>query len=178
MNRTRLLLNLVAARHPHGPMPARQWIYAEEVRVNTGFGADRDLPMGHPVRIGWEQRIDAFAIHCWESRKYERVAYEVKISRTDLRRELVQSEKAAAAMALSNRFYLVLDHDVTYDDLEIPDEWGILQLRIPDPPLPYGSVQEDVDERSNLRTSVRAPWRNTEKPGFGFMLSLARRVHR
>ncbi len=178
MNRTRLMLDLVAARHPHGPMPSRQWIFAEEVRINTGFGGDRDLSLGDPVRIGWEQRIDAYAIHCWESRRHERVAYEVKATRADLRRDLEQPAKQDAALALSNRFYLVLDHKVRYDNLTLPDAWGVMVLTYPDPTIWDGEQSDQWDHKAKLRKVREAPWRNTDKPGFGFMVSLARRVHR
>ncbi len=170
-NRTRLILDLLAAKHSaQGNGLAREWVFAEELRINTGFGPDTTLPMDHPARIGWEQRIDAYAMHTWPSQRYQRIAYEVKVSRSDLRRELEQPAKQDAALALSNELYLVLDHDVRYDDLKVPEEWGVMVLAYRQPTL--------LDEagRARLKTVRKASYRDTEQPGFGFMLSLARNV--
>jgi len=52
--------------------------------------------------------IDALAIHCWRGRgkvPHERVAYEVKVSRSDVRREIARPYKRAGAMAIADRFY-------------------------------------------------------------------------
>ena len=177
MNRTRLILDKLRARHGRRPgsVPAAAWLYAEEVRMNTGFGPDTSLPIGHPARIGWEQRIDAYAMHTWPSQQYRRIAYEVKATRSDLRRELEQPGKWDAALAVSNLLYLVLDHDVRYDDLPLPSTWGIMQLRYPQPTL--GDASAAVDDTQAKLVKVRdAQWRGTDRPGFGFMLSLARNL--
>jgi hypothetical protein len=176
VNRTRLILDLLRARHDaRGNGLARQWVYAEEVRMNTGFGPDTSLPLSHPVRVGWEQRIDAYAMHTWPSAQYRRIAYEVKVTRSDLRRELEQPGKQDAALAVSNLLYLVLDHDIRYDDLPVPITWGIMQLRYPQPTLGDASAAVD-DTRAKLVTVRKAQRRDTDHPGFGFMLSLARNL--
>lgn len=178
MNRTRLILGLLSAKHSAlGNGLARKWIYAEEVRFNTGFGPDTSLPFDDPVRIGWEQRIDAYAMHTWPSQEYRRIAYEVKVTRSDLRRELEQPDKQDAALAVSNYLYLVLDHDVRYDDLEMPEEWGVMVVTYPEPKLLDDHPDDDSwDARARLKTVRKAPRRDTAKPGFGFMLSLVRNV--
>lgn len=114
--------------------------------------------MEEAVRIGAEQRIDAFALHTWPSKKYRRVAYEVKVSRTDLKRELDRPFKCAAALALSNEFYLVCDEEVDIAGFSLPQEWGIMRFS------------------GSIRTTVRAPWRDTPLPPYSFMLSLARNL--
>ncbi len=177
MNRTRLILDKLRARHnAHGNGLARQWLYAEEVRMNTGFGPDTSLPTGHPVRIGWEQRIDAYAMHTWPSQQYRRIAYEVKVTRSDLRRELEQPGKQDAALAVSNLLYLVLDHELRYDDLPVPPAWGIMQLRYPADELPMAEKPTAGNKRARLVIVREAQWRGTDLPGFGFMLSLARNL--
>ncbi len=42
----------------------------------------------------------------------------------------------------------------------------------------YLAAKEEWDKHAKLRKIREAPRRATDKPGFGFMLSLARRVHR
>ncbi len=116
MNVTRLILDALRKRHdePRNGL-SRAWIYAEEVRVSTGFTYGRhrgEELVEEAIRLGGEQSIDAFAFHIWPSKKYRRVAYEVKASRSDLKRELDQPHKCAAALALSNEFYLVAPTDV------------------------------------------------------------------
>ncbi len=177
MNRTRLLLDKLRARHDtRGNGLARQWLYAEEVRMNTGFAPDTSLPAGDPVRIGWEQRIDAYALHTWPSQQYRRIAYEVKVTRSDLRRELEHPAKQDAALAVSNLLYLVLDYDVRYDDLTVPPAWGIMQLRYPQQSFDEKDGTPASDRRATLVIVRDAQWRGTDRPGFGFMLSLARNL--
>ena len=178
MNRTRLILDLLRARHEGRNVGlAREWLFAEEVRMHTGFAPDTSLPLAHPVRVGWEQRIDAYAMHTWPSQRYRRVAYEVKATRSDLRRELDQPAKQDAALSVSNALYLVLDHNIRYDDLPVPPAWGVMQVRYPQPELSDDEPgTESWDARAELVTVRDAQWRDTDPPGFGFMLSLARNL--
>jgi hypothetical protein len=134
-------------------------VYAEEVRVAPGWSHhQRDDQTADAIRVAAEQRLDAFALHTWPSEKWRRVAYEVKTSTADLRRELAQPDKCAAALALSNEFYLLAGPEVEVPD-ELPDEWGVLVL--------WGD---------RLVTTRKAPWRDTELPPYSFMLSLARNL--
>ncbi|KKL83792.1 hypothetical protein LCGC14_1971250, partial [marine sediment metagenome] len=127
MNPTRLILDALRLRHVQ-PFngTSRAWVYAEEVRVGTGWRTVPGDEMDDAVRLGVEQRIDAFAFHTWPSKRYKRVAYEVKASRSDLKRELNQPYKCAAALALSNEFYLVAPTDVL-EGFTLPDEWGVIE---------------------------------------------------
>ena len=176
MNLTRLILDALRKRHDEQRNGlSRAWIYAEEVRVSTGFThLASDGQIEEAIRLGGEQSIDAFAFHTWPSKKYRRVAYEVKASRSDLKRELDQPHKCAAALALSNEFYLVAPTDVL-DGFTIPDEWGIIEwtttaqqrLIAPDEYEPIAG---------KLRSTRSAPWRDTPLPPYSFMLSLARNL--
>lgn len=158
MNPTRRLLDLLRARHEEPSNgSSRAWIYAEEVRVSTGF-ARMTADISGPISYGAEQRIDAFALHTWRSQRHRRVAYEVKVTTSDLRRELAQPDKCAAALALSNEFYLVAAPEVNVP-AQLPDGWGVMVL-----------------EGGRLTTTRKAPWRDTELPPYGFMLSLARNL--
>ena len=145
---------------------SRAWIFASEVRVGTGFYTHiEDYTVDKAIRNATEQRIDAFAFNVWPSTQFERRAYEIKVSKTDLEHELASPEKSAAALALSNRFFLVVPQslirhvvDLDLDD-QIPPEWGIITV-----------------ENSLLRISKRAHWRNTPNPPHNFMLSVCRNL--
>lgn len=53
--------------------------------------------------------IDVLAVSAWSSvGKYARVGYEVKVSRSDLRRELLRPSKRASNVAWCNEFYLAV----------------------------------------------------------------------
>lgn len=65
--------------------------------------------------------IDGLALHCWagsSKARYERIGYEVKVSRSDFRREIRNPLKRAGAMAIVDRFYfacpegLIAAHEV------------------------------------------------------------------
>ena len=158
-NQTRAILNALRKRHDEPRNGnSRAWVYVEEIRVSTGFGIPAERKQGEPWRIPGEQRIDAFALHTWPSKKYRRVAYEIKASRSDLRRELDQPWKCEAALALSNEFYLVCDDELDLTEFDLPSEWGIMRFD------------------GSIRKTVQAPWRDTPLPPYSFMLSLARNL--
>jgi hypothetical protein len=129
--------------------------------VSTGFGPSVGWTPGQGFRFPGEQRIDAFALHTWPSKKYRRVAYEVKASRSDLKRELDQWQKSQAALALSNEFYLICPNDILLGGITdyVPEAWGI----------------QTFDE-GQFRTLRKAPWREAPFPPYSFMLSLARNL--
>jgi hypothetical protein len=162
MNLTDLILSALRKRHdePRNGL-SRAWVYAEEVRVSTGFGPAAGWAPGQPFRFPGDQRIDAFALHTWPSKKYRRVAYEVKASRFDLKRELDQPHKCAAALALSNEFYLVAPTDVLIGGItdNFPETWGVMSYH-----------------KGRITTIKRALWRDTPLPPYSFMLSLARNL--
>lgn len=142
----------------NGGTPA--WVYVEEVRVSTGFTGVFPAGTDKAIRDGWEQRIDAFAIHSWPSKRFVRRAYEIKASTSDLRRELSQPDKCAAALALSNEFYLVAGPAVKVLLKDLPEAWGVIR----------------ISETGESRVTREAPWRDTPTPPFRFMLSIARNL--
>lgn len=52
--------------------------------------------------------IDLLAISAWGSSKFARIGYEIKISRSDYRRELLKPSKRVVARALCNQFYMAV----------------------------------------------------------------------
>ena len=166
-NETRHVLDVLRRWHDLQPGngPSKPWVYAEEVRVAPGFG----YGLGYGGKRGsyprelmgaGEQRIDAYAAHTWPSKKGLRVAYEVKVTMADLRSELRNEGKADAALFLSNEFYLVAPDSMRFLLTDIPAEWGVKR----------------VSKYGNLRTTRKAPYRDTPLPPYSFMLSLARRL--
>lgn len=143
---------LKALRKRHQP-PA--WVFVEELRIGTGWSGG--LWDFDGTAISAEQRIDAWAIHCWKSKKYRRVAYEVKVYRSDWLKELKNPRKRRAAMAISNYFYFAAPEGLIKPE-EVPDGCGLVEVR---------SDQLHV-------TTIRAKWRETVKPTWPFIASLAR----
>lgn len=73
--------------------------------------------------------IDALAIHCWQGKKpfFERVGYEVKVSRSDFLRELKNPRKREPAMAIVDRFYFAAPWGLIKLD-EVPEGCGLIQV--------------------------------------------------
>lgn len=77
------------------------------------------------------RNIDLLAFSAWASQgKYARVGYEVKVSRSDLRSELLNPYKRAANVAWCNEFYLAVpkglltDDELAFDEPEwTPEDW-------------------------------------------------------
>ncbi len=173
--KTQQILSALRQRHMNeqGNGLSKTWVYAEEVRVSTGFSSNaaywRKLQKSqaayqdqYPTELlgAGEQRIDAFALHTWPSKAGLRIAYEVKASTADLRKELSDESKSAAARFLSNQFYLVVHTDARLVLADIPNEWGVIRY----------------DPSKGLRQTKAAPLRETDLPPYSFMLSLARNL--
>ncbi len=83
-----------------------------ELRNGTGFSRS-------------DRYLDAMAMDTWPSGGLLRVAYEIKISRSDFLRELAKPEKRAWGVEVSNQFWFVCAPDVAKPE-EIPDGCGLL----------------------------------------------------
>lgn len=88
--------------------PAHAWLY--EVRNGTGYGKR-------------ERYADAMVISCYPSRGIWAAGIEVKVARSDWRRELDDPGKAAEIMRWCDYWYLVTPPDVVRDG-EVPETWG------------------------------------------------------
>lgn len=98
---------------------APRWAFLEQVANGTGFGASR-----------W---IDGFALSLWPSMGFEAHAIEVKVSRSDWRRELAAPEKMDAIGKQCHRVWLAAPVGVLPVD-EVPTMWGILEVEDPTKP--------------------------------------------
>lgn len=132
------------------------WIKIEELRVGTGYGKDK------------EQRLDVFIIS--QGRGHERIALEVKISRSDFLREIKQPLKRRPGLRFGNRFYFYAPKGMI-QPTEIPPECGLLEF---DPTgSPYYS-----SHTPRLAETVVAPWRDVFPPSWSFLVSVYRNVQR
>lgn len=112
-----------------------------------------------PTRTGGAaQRLDFFAMNLWESNKYIRVAYEIKVSRSDFLREMDQPQKRADAERLANQCFFVTPAGLVKPD-EIPQGWGLLEAT-----------------KAGLRRKKVAQQRVIDPPPIWFVASLARRT--
>jgi hypothetical protein len=108
------VLDLLRSRHAKTSGNGPEWAYLEHVRDAAGFDAKRT--------------IDALALHLWPSRGHEMHAFEVKVSRSDWRRELADPAKADGWCAIVDRFWIVAPRGVVPPE-EIPAAWGLLETR-------------------------------------------------
>jgi len=106
-----------------------------------------------------EKYIDLLVLYCHASKRYERAAYEVKVSRRDFNRELRKPLKRWVGMLFTNRFYFAAPEGLIKRS-EVPDDCGLVE----------------VDESGAAKVSIKAPWRESRQPTWPFVVSLARRV--
>lgn len=109
------------------PMPEHVVLFevpVDGVRRFTGVN-DAGVPWAHeqPVR----RRIDAVAVGMWRGTNHLIHGFEIKVSRADLLAELKDPDKAAPAIALVDRWWLVLgDAKILKDTDEVPSGWGVM----------------------------------------------------
>lgn len=139
---TKTVMKTLANMHD----PAK-WAFFEELRIGTGFGKDS------------EQRLDAWAVHYYPSKRNVARCYEVKTSRSDFLSEMKKPKKRRAGLRLSNEFFFVAPAKMLKIE-EIPPECGLME----------------VYEDGKIATRIKAPYRDTVPPTFLFMASVCRRI--
>lgn len=148
---------IAALRHCHRPP---EWVFFDELRAGTGYAADA------------EKRLDAWAIRCYKTALkrgqptgHVRVAYEVKVSRSDWLRELKSHglfgnrPKRDKALSLCNLFYFAVPAYMV-KPIEVPEDSGLVYVHSD------GSVEIVKD----------APWRDAQPPSLSFLAAVARRA--
>lgn len=113
------------------------------------------------VSTGGASRIDAFAVNLFQSNHFRRIAYEIKVSRSDFLREIKQKDKRRKALLYSNQFYFITPPGLLRAG-EIPIETGLVEVR---PDL-------------SLHVVVAAPQRDSLPPNWNLFASLARLASR
>lgn len=139
------ILDRLARRHVQP-----SWMFFRELRVGTGFAKLAQI------------RLDAWALATWPSLRYERITYEVKISRSDWLREMAHPEKRRMGLHLSNRFYFVTPPNLV-KVAEVPAECGLIEI---------GGAPDRI--AGTFTIAVEAPWRDTPGPSWAFLASLVR----
>lgn len=135
----------------------RQWAFFKELRVGTGYR--KTWAASGPEPGNPEQRIDAWVINCYSSKRFEKIAFEIKTSRSDFLREITNPQKRYQAMILSNQFYFATPKGMIKPE-ELPEFCGLVE----------------IDEFGKVKWVVKALSRNDSNPTWGFLASLARRI--
>lgn len=74
------------------------------------------------------RRIDFMVMHCWFSESFTLEGFEIKISKSDLRRELQDPDKHACFFDEIDYYWMVAP-DYVLDDLELlPKKWGVMKV--------------------------------------------------
>ncbi len=136
---TARILGLLRERHSD-----QEWSFFEELATS---GTEH------------ERYIDGFAMHLWASKKWRRIAYEIKVSRADLMGELDRKpEKRVAAMEVSNQFFYVVPTGL-FDKRELPQNCGLIEAH-----------------KSGLRVKVAARYREIGPPSHAFVARMLQRM--
>jgi len=135
------LLELIKVKYP-GPA----WACFGEVRNATGFSRQ--------VRTA-----DAVAMSLYPSRGLELYGFEIKVSRSDWRKELEDPSKADEIARFCHRWYIVAPPGVVPRS-ELPPAWGLLE--------PSGG--------GPLRVKSRAELLEAQPPTLSFVASLVRKA--
>lgn len=118
----------------------RQYACAREVQEKTGWA---------------QRRLDFVAVDCFESNNLEIMAFEVKISKSDFRRELEDPTKHNIFFDEIDKYSIVAP-DYVLDDMSIiPPKWGVYHvIRDAEGNLALKTVRKPLalhDEQQRLR---------------------------
>lgn len=95
--------------------PAPEWAFVHGLRTHVGY-----------ARPGRESYMDAFAMCCYPSKGLTRVAFEIKVSRSDWLAELRDPGKRKNAMRVSHQFWFVAPPK-TIKKGEVPEGCGWME---------------------------------------------------
>jgi hypothetical protein len=95
------------------------------------------------------RKIDLLVITTWQSRGYQRIAIEIKVSMSDFRKEIKSPAKADFWWRHSNRFMIAAPKELEAKiKLELPPNWGLLS----------------VDEKGKVKIAVRPEPNRSPEP--------------
>lgn len=131
-------------------------IWFQELRLSSGFGM--------------EGRIDFLAMNPGPSSGNKVVAYEIKVSKSDFRRD--SHKKQRGARLFSDQFYYIAPTGVIPHD-DIPDWAGLIEVE-------WKVVKRFGRSDTVLihKTIIRAPKRDKDAPSWGLVCSLIRNANR
>ena len=128
-------------RHKH---QAPEWATFAELANATG---------------GARRYIDFYAMNLWPSSKHKKIAYEIKVSRSDFMRELDRPAKRAFSEQVANECYFAMQVGIIKALDEIPEGWGLIEAT-----------------KGGMRIKKRAQYREIEPLSEGFLMAIARRT--
>lgn len=128
-----------------------EWATFAELRTGTGYGQGR------------QQRIDLFAINLWPSKRNGdgvplSLAFEIKVSRADFRKELENPGKRAIAEQTASECWFAAPAGLVKKE-EVPEGWGLVSAT-----------------RKGLVRSKLAKQRSPEPWSWDFISALCRRL--
>ena len=137
--------------------------------ISTDFIVDA-LRIRHPRDNGWlcftevtmlgtpkASRIDVLFFNFWYSKKYQRIAYEIKRARSNFLQEIREPDKRAVIMKYVNEFYFVTPKGLVKVN-EIPENCGLVE----------------VDDNGICRIKKRAPFLGDPAPNWHLVGTLLR----
>ncbi len=97
-------------------------------------------------RTGRGGRIDAAAFSCWPSKGLMRIAFEIKRTRQDFKKEVKDPKKSEWVEKNFHQTYLVVPAGLVKSD-EVPESWGLLEVTSDESSLVERKVamRRDVD---------------------------------
>lgn len=147
--RTAIMLDLLrrSIEGEYNEFRLRSHVMIEEVAPSTGWGANR--------------YADVLELGVWPSTGMELHGYEIKATRSDLKRELADPSKHKAVARYCDKWTLIAWDESVIKDLDIPPTWGITLTK------------SDGDNRS-LEVLRKAPKMVPEAWTRNFVCSLVR----
>lgn len=131
----RELLALLERRHARqGNGGSGEYAFLTHVRNEAGFKANRTF--------------DAVAVSLWPSRGHAIDVFEVKVSKSDWKRELAKPEKSEDAYQFGDRYTIVATAGIVNLD-DLPQGWGLIEA--------YGGKVTDEGVVGRRLRTVRAP---------------------
>jgi len=112
-----------------------------------------------PNLAGCTRWIDVFEMAMHDSDDLRRIAYEIKVSRSDFLAEVKNPAKRSVAMMHSNQFFFVAPVGLIRD-YELPQDCGLIE----------------VDDNGKCEIKSNATVRYAREPTWGFVAALCRRI--
>lgn len=126
MHTERTILDALHRRYRQFNGESDRWVRAEHPRNGTGFYGYTD-EYGDGGSIAPLRTADFLAIDMWESAGHRMIGHEVKISRSDWRRELADPSKAEAWAQFCDEWYVVAPVGII-DRNDLPAGWGLITV--------------------------------------------------